>query len=71
MWSGEKSDFCRKARSPGTNKYEVPEMEARLSPVLSALQAAGSDTLTAIAVLVVAIGVAGIAILVLFAKKKI
>jgi hypothetical protein len=46
-------------------------MESRLSQVLPALQAAGSDTLTAIAVLVVAIGVAGIAILILFAKKKI
>ena len=55
----------------GTNKYEVPELDARLSPVLPALQAAGSDTLTAIAVLVVAIAVAGIAILFLFAKKKI
>ena len=42
-----------------------------MSPVLPALQTAGSDTLTAIAVLVVAIGVAGIAILILFAKKKI
>jgi len=31
----------------------------------------GSDTLDAIAVLIVAIGLAGLAILILFAKKKI
>jgi hypothetical protein len=42
-----------------------------LSPFLPALQATGADTLTAIAVLVVAIGIAGLAILILFAKKKL
>jgi hypothetical protein len=42
-----------------------------LSPFLPDLQAAGADTLTAIAVLVVAIGLAGLAILILFAKKKL
>lgn len=38
---------------------------------LPPLQAAGSDTLAAIAILVVAIGLAGLAILILFSKKKI
>jgi len=38
---------------------------------LPALQAGSSDTLTAIAVLVVAIGFVGLAILILFSKKKI
>lgn len=38
---------------------------------LPILQAGGSDTLTAIAILVVAIGLVGIAILFLFSKKKI
>ncbi|MFI5404857.1 MAG: hypothetical protein ACHQYR_03925 [Candidatus Gagatemarchaeaceae archaeon] len=32
---------------------------------------AGSDTLTAVAILVVAIGLVGLAILILFSKKKI
>jgi hypothetical protein len=36
-------------------------------PVLQA----GSDTFTAIAILVVAIGLVGVAILILFSKKKI
>lgn len=38
---------------------------------LPVLQAAGSDTFTAIAILVVAIGLVGLAILILFSKKKI
>lgn len=43
-----------------------------MPPHIPALQAPqGSDTLTAIAILVVAIGLAGFAILLLFAKKKI
>ena len=40
-------------------------------PHLPVLQAAGSDTFTAIAILVVAIGFVGLAILILFSKKKI
>lgn len=40
-------------------------------PHLPSLQAAGSDIFTAIAILVVAIGLVGLAILILFAKKKI
>lgn len=39
-------------------------------PHLPVLQAAG-DTLTAIAILIVAIGLVGLAILILFSKKKI
>jgi hypothetical protein len=39
--------------------------------VQPALQASGSDTFTAIAILVVAIGLVGLAILILFSKKKI
>ncbi|HYB07845.1 MAG TPA: hypothetical protein VEB87_06825 [Nitrososphaerales archaeon] len=39
-------------------------------PHLPVLQA-GSDTLTAIAILVVAIGLVGLAILILFSKRKI
>jgi hypothetical protein len=35
------------------------------------LQAASSDTFAAIAILVVAIGLAGLAILILFSKRKI
>jgi hypothetical protein len=38
---------------------------------LPALQAAGSDTFTAIAILIVAIGLVGLAILILFSKRKI
>jgi hypothetical protein len=38
---------------------------------LPVMQAAGSDTFTALAILVVAIGFAGLAILFLFSKKKI
>jgi hypothetical protein len=38
---------------------------------LPSLQASGSDTFTAIAILVLAIGVVGVAILILFSKKKI
>jgi hypothetical protein len=41
-----------------------------LSPVLPVLQA-GNDTFGAFVVLVIAIGLAGLAILILFAKKKI
>ncbi|HYA55510.1 MAG TPA: hypothetical protein VED22_01805 [Nitrososphaerales archaeon] len=40
-------------------------------PLLPVLQAAGSDTLTAIAILVIALGFVGVAILILFSKKKI
>lgn len=40
-------------------------------PQLPFLQAGGSDTLTAIAILVVALGFVGLAILILFSKKKI
>jgi len=42
----------------------------RLFPHLPFLQA-GSDMLTAVAILVVAIGLVGLAILILFSKKKI
>jgi hypothetical protein len=38
---------------------------------LPVMQAASSDTLTAVAILVVAIGLVGLAILILFSKKKI
>ncbi len=38
---------------------------------LPVLQAAGSDTFTAIAILVIAIGIVGLAILILFNKRKI
>jgi hypothetical protein len=38
---------------------------------LPVLQAAGSDTFTAIAILIVAIGIVGLAILILFNKRKI
>ena len=34
-------------------------------------QAAGSDTFTALAILIVAIGLVGLAILILFSRKKI
>jgi len=44
---------------------------SRLLSHLPVLQAAGSDTLTAIAVLIIAIGFVGLAILILFSKKKI
>ena len=40
-------------------------------PYLPVLQADGADTLTAIAILVVALGFVGLAILILFSKKKI
>ena len=56
---------------PTTDKYEPVMMKLRLLPHLPVLQAAGSDTFTAIAILVVAIGLAGLAILILFSKKKI
>ena len=46
-------------------------MEPRMFHQLTILQSAGSDTYTAIAILVVAIGLAGLAILILFSKKKI
>jgi len=57
--------------SPSRNKYEVERTVPRLLPHLPILQAAGSDTLTAIAILVVALGFVGLAILILFSKKKI
>ena len=38
---------------------------------MAVLQAGGSDTLTAIAILVIALGFVGLAILILFSKKKI
>jgi subtilase family serine protease len=41
-----------------------------LQLILPVLQA-GSDTLTALAILAVAIGLAGVAILILFSKRKI
>lgn len=42
-----------------------------MSHSLPVLQAAPSDTFTAIAILVVAIGLVGLAILILFSKRKI
>lgn len=39
--------------------------------MLPAVLATGSDTLQALAILVAAVGLAGIAILILFAKRKI
>jgi len=45
-------------------------LEVQLHFLVPALQT-GSDSLQAIAILVVAIGIAGLAILILFAKKKI
>ena len=56
---------------PSRNKYEVGAPRPELFPHLPALQAGGSDTLTAIAILVVALGLVGLAILILFSKKKI
>jgi len=56
---------------PSRDKYEVERGAPRLFPHLPVLQAAGSDTLTAIAILVVALGFVGLAILILFSKKKI
>jgi hypothetical protein len=53
------------------DKYEPVSTKTALFPHLPVLQAAGSDTFTAIAILVVAIGLAGLAILILFSKKKI
>ena len=58
-------------RAPTRDKYEHGRMARRLLPHLPVLQAAGSDTLTAIAILVIAIGFVGLAILILFSKKKI
>ncbi len=55
---------------PTTDKYEPRWRTHKLLSYLPALQA-GSDTLTAIAVLVVALGFVGLAILILFSKKKI
>ncbi len=52
------------------DKYEVQWREGKLLPHLPVLQA-GSDTLTAIAILVIALGFVGLAILILFSKKKI
>ena len=42
-----------------------------MAPALPVLQVDPSDTFTAIAILVVAIGFVGLAILILFSKKKI
>jgi len=56
---------------PSRDKYEVGRTTRRLFPHLPILQAAGSDTLTAIAILVIALGFVGLAILILFSKKKI
>jgi hypothetical protein len=53
------------------DKYDYEATARRLSFHLPVLQAAGSDTFTAIAILVVAIGLVGLAILILFSKKKI
>jgi hypothetical protein len=55
---------------PSRDKYEDEWTARRLFPHLPVLQA-GSDTLTAIAILVVALGFVGLAILILFSKKKI
>jgi hypothetical protein len=54
-----------------TNKYEHGSAADRLFPHLPVLQAAGSDTFTALAILIVAIGLVGLAILILFSKRKI
>ena len=56
---------------PSTDIYEVGRTARRLFTHLPVLQAAGSDTLTAIAILVIALGFVGLAILILFSKKKI
>jgi hypothetical protein len=62
----------RNAAAPRTtNKYEGHATERELFLVQPALQAGSSDTFTAIAILVVAIGLVGLAILILFSKKKI
>jgi len=53
------------------NKYEPGATTPRLPTHLPVLQAGGSDTLTAVAILVVAIGLVGLAILILFSKRKI
>jgi hypothetical protein len=54
-----------------TDKYELRRTARSLFPHLPVLQAGGSDTLTAIAILVIALGFAGLAILILFSKRKI
>ncbi len=56
---------------PTMDKYEPVSPTLKLFPHLPVLQAAGSDTFTAIAILIVAIGLVGLAILILFSKKKI
>lgn len=53
------------------DKYEVRSKPEGLPPSLPVLQAGSSDTFTAIAILVAAIGLVGLAILILFSKKKI
>jgi hypothetical protein len=53
------------------DKYELRRTSEGLFHTLPVLQAGSSDILTAIAILVVAIGIVGIAILILFSKKKI
>ncbi len=57
--------------TPATDKYEPVSAGDKLLTQLPVLQAEGSDTFTAIAILVVAIGLVGLAILILFSKKKI
>jgi hypothetical protein len=61
---------CSVLSWPRTNKYEHGPGAVRLLR-LPVLQAAGSDTFTAIAILIVAIGLVGLAILILFSKRKI
>jgi hypothetical protein len=58
-------------RQRRTNKYKHASRPRRLHFHLPALQAAGSDAFTAIAILIVAIGLVGLAILILFSKRKI
>jgi hypothetical protein len=53
-----------------TNKYEPRTIAGTLLFHLPILQA-GSDTFTALAILIVAIGIVGLAILILFSRKKI
>jgi hypothetical protein len=57
-------------RPRATNKYEHRTIAGNLLFHLPVLQA-GSDTFTALAILIVAIGIVGLAILILFSRKKI
>lgn len=54
-----------------TDIYEPALRGQRLFPLARALQAPGSDILLAVAILVIAVGLAGFAILFLFYKRKI